>query len=1315
MARKKAGDSTVQVGNIHEVSGEVSIAAGDIYKGFTSKQVSVLIKQITTTFQPKKFGGRSPYKGLDVFEEEDAQLFFGRAKLVEDLVNRVKESRTVFITGPSGSGKSSLVRAGLIHALKQGKIKNSERWLYETIKPGRDPIESLALAFSRLKSPELANYFRGHIDETNMLHECAEAALSNRKDQRLVLFIDQFEEVFTQVGKDKAEIFINILTHAASIENGRMIILFATRSDFVSNCATYPALNALLNQQFVQIGAMQPDELVSAIAQPALRVGLRIDPDLIAQIINDMQAEPGALPLMQFALKDLFESQQATGGMIALTLKDYLQRGGIRKALERHADDSFNKLDEHEQELASSIFSALIEIGHGTQDTRRTALFAELIPPNVKSEAVESVIQKLADARLITTDEQAGKDTVTISHEKLIDAWPWLKKLVNENRDAIALQNEIANDAQEWDDHNQDTSYLYIGGRLANAREKLEARRLVLSDAAQAFITAGIQVEETERLKEEQRQQKDLQDARRLAEAESQRAEEQTRSAIKLRQLARYLTMALVTALIAIGGTVFFGSQARAQAKIALARQLAAQSQSLNLEDKTMAIQSGLLAVEAGRRGGGWIGAPVLRRYLAIAGLSISSMTHDDAVTSVAFSPDGRYIASGSYDGTARVWEVATGREIARMTHNNLVNSVAFSPNGEHVLSGSKDLRVWETLTGKETARMTPDGLVSVVSFSPNGRYVVSGSGEGNLQVWNATTGQEIAHMTQDGSVASINFSSDSEYVVSGADDIHVWDVTSGYEIDRMASESSVHSVAFSPNGKYVVSGNEYGTAQVWELATGEEVASVTHDDVVASVAFSPDSQYVVSAADDIRVWEITGKEVSRMIPYGLVSSVAFSPNGQYILSGSTDDSRLWEVTTGKEVARMIQNGAVSSVAFSPDGKYVVSGSDDHTIRVWTAGTEQEIARMTHDASVHSVAFSPDGKYVTSGSDDTRVWRAATGQEIARMLSAASSVAFSPDSKYVASGDDEIHVWEAATGKEIVHMTCQNSVTSIAFSPNGKFVVSGCLDNTARVWEWATGKEVARMTHDKFVISVAFSPDSKYVISGSEDGTARVWDAATGQEISRMTHVNRVYSVAFSPDGKYVVSGGCDLFSVEGLCARGMTHVWVATTGREIAHMIQHGSVYSVVFSPDGRYVVSGADDIQVWQSANGKEMAQMTPDSFVSSVAFSPNGKYVVSGSDDNTARVWEWATGKEVARMTHNEGVLSVAFSPDGRYIVSGSDDGTARVWYWQVEDLMGEACKRLPRNFTSTEWALYVGNEPYRATCTNLTLELEPTPTP
>ena len=1269
----QAEDQSIAIGSI-DVEGSVSgkITIGHTI-GYTVDEVSALIEQITTTFQPKDFDGRCPYKGLDVFREEDAELFFGREMLVADLVERLGGSRTVFITGPSGSGKSSLVRAGLLPALQGGAIKNSDHWLYQTIKPGRDPIESMALAFSRLKSPELGKYFRENIHEANILHECTEAALSSREDQRLVIFIDQYEEIFTQVSSEKERIlFLDVLTQAARIENGRAIFLFAMRSDFVSNCATYPKLNDLLNQQFVQIGAMQPDELVSAIAQPALRVGLQIDPDLIAQIINDMEGEPGALPLMQFALKDLFDAEQAKGGVIALTRQAYLRRGGIQKSLERHADASFGKLEKHEQELARSIFSGLIEIGRGTQDTRRTALFDELVPASTKATEIGAIVSKLADARLITTDEQAGKDLVTIAHEKLIDAWPWLKKLVNENRDVIALQNEIAGDANEWEQQKRDPSYLYRGARLVNASEQLETKKLVLSGTANEFVQAGIARQRREKLVRYFSistiivsviagvllfSYLSTANSKKLAELSERSAN--TQQAIASTSLAN-------------------AEEAQSQEKIALARQIAAQAQSIFMTGNSKQMIAVLLALQSMNMYPSIEAVQVLQN--STIARSVSNMHHENMVGTIAFSPDGKYVVSGSWDRSARVWDAFSGGEIARMPHEGNVISVVFSPNSKYIASGSWDntARVWEATTGKEIARVTHEQRVNGVACSPDGKYVASGSDDHTARVWETTTGQEIARMTHQARVNVIAFSPDGNYIASGSDDhsVRVWEVVTGQEIAQFTHEGNVISLSYSPDGSYVVSGssgNDDYTARVWEATTGQEIARTEYDDSVNSVAFSSDSQYVVSASGNhiVQVWEATtGIEISQMIHDSNVRMAAFSPDGHYVVSASRDGTaRVWETKTGKEIARMTHEDRVWAVSFSPDGRYAVSSSSDHTVRVWEATIGREVARMSLDLRVWSVAFSLDGKYIASG-----------------------------------SGDHTARVWDVVTGEEITRVTHEDGVNSVAFSPSSKYVVSGSGDHTVRVWETETGKEVVRMTHDEGLKAVAFSLDGKYIASGSADRTARVWDVATGKEISRVTHNDEVRAVAFSPDGKYVVSGGLDR----------TTRMWVVATGQEIenARMTHDGSVNALAFSPDGQYLAAGSGDqiIRIWEAATGKEVLTLTHDSNVRSIAFSPDGNYIVSGSRDYTVRVWEVASGKEVTRIIHDERINSVVFSPDGKYIVSGGEDNYVRIWLWRPADLQEKACTRLTRNLTQVEWEQYLGDEPYQPVCPNVAPEHE-----
>jgi WD40 repeat protein len=753
--------------------------------------------------------------------------------------------------------------------------------------------------------------------------------------------------------------------------------------------------------------------------------------------------------------------------------------------------------------------------------------------------------------------------------------------------------------------------------------------------------------------------------------------------------------------------------EAQKQADIAFARQLIAQAQLPNDQQTSQ-----LLAIQSMRVFPLGEAAQILR--MNTVGRLIASMIYDGSLSSVAFSPDSKFVVSGgceNYDqndvcsqGSAVVWEAATWDEIARMTYKGNLSSVAFSLDGEYVVSrgcerpdentscSKASAIVWETASGNEVARMTYEGSVSSVAFSPDSKFVVSGGCEnydqndvcsqGSAVVWEAATGNEIARMTYEGSVTSVAFSLDGKYVVSAGGCANV------------KRTNKNHCAQAS--------------ARVWEAATGNEIAHMPHEDSASFVAFSPDGKYIVS--DGVyelqratRVWEVaSGDEIARMTYEGFRSAVAFSPDSKFVVSGSGDGTALvWEAATGNEIVHMPHKKSVSSVAFSPDGKYVVSGSNDGTVRVWEPVTGNEISRTTYDRFVSSVVFSPDGKYVVSGSGDgtARVWEVVSGNEITRMTHGGGlyggmySVAISPDGKYAVSGsgDGTALVWEAANGNEIARMTYDDrSVSPVGFSPDGKSVVSGgcdefeaevgCTQSSARVWETATGNEIARVTYegsvyDGSVSSVAFSPDGKYVVSGGCDkavensfciqSSARVWEVATGGEIARMTHEGYVSSVGFSPDGKLVVSGGCDKVVENSLCPKASARVWETARGNEIARITYEGVVSAVGFSPDGKFVVSAGCDAydvtfrctqssaRVSEAATGNEIARMTHNGYVYSVTFSPDGEHVVSSSGDGTARVWETATGNEIARMTYEGNVISVAFSPDGKFVVSGGCD--------------------------------------------------------
>ena len=1026
-------DNKINVGNINDIRGDVNIAGGDIHKGFSAEQVSNLITQITSTFEPKKFDGKCPYKGLDAFEEEDANLFFGREKLVDDLVSRVKDSRTVFITGPSGSGKSSLVRAGLLYALKRGNIKNSQHWLYATMKPGREPMEALATALSRIKSPELGKYFRENISNPDILNECAESALTETKDQRLVLFLDQFEEVFTQLSPNKTQAFINLITNAANSKNGRIIVLFSMRSDFVSNCATYPDLNELLNQQFVQIGAMGEKELVSAIAQPALRVGLRIDPDLIAQIINDMQGEPGALPLMQFALKDLFDSEQARGGLIALTLEGYLEHGGIHKALERHADDSFAQLGKHEQELARSIFSGLIEIGRGTQDTRRTALFDELVPADTKPDDIEIIVRKLADARLITTDEQAGRDTVSISHEKLIDAWPWLKKLVNENRDVIALQNEIAADAKEWNNNKRDKSYLYTGARLANVHEQLITKKLKLSGTANEFVLAG-------QIRQRRNQWAAISGiitimillVSAVIIFSQQSAENARNASVAQTALAEQYVAATQRAIAEENQQIAEMNQLIAEEKtlISNAERFAAFAQILQSRAGSLD-ESMLLAIKSYQANASFQAENLIRTNSSRLAIPIAQMSQDGAIWNIEWSPDYEYFVTGNnLDSSisdpvseACVYNAVDGNIVYCVTHKDGINDAIFSMDGKYLITASADrtVKFWDASNGDPVFVEGLEFNGSALDLDVSESVLAIGREDNFLTLYYFDQPDlKPVHVEQSDGVKAVEFSPSGDFLAFGMQNgqIRFWQVRNNFFFNGAKHPRSSYVVlAWSPDSLWLVSGGGDSTARLTK-SDGTPTNEIKHQDWVEGVAFAPDSSWYATASDDnmIRVINTaTGAEKFRMSHSHFVQRVIVSSDGQWIASTGYDKVvRIWDSVSGYQMLEIPLDVNGSAISFNQNADTIVAADENGNVSIWDISIlKSRTGFIEFTEFVREARFTPSGEYLIVNADDYNVWKipaeqvgqftdGTKGDIILTAESLTYDTAISPDSNWVA-------------------------------------------------------------------------------------------------------------------------------------------------------------------------------------------------------------------------------------------------------------------------------------------------------------------------
>ncbi len=1250
----QASNYSIAVSNL-SVGGSIggNLHIGNI-NGLTEDEAARLFNEILAKVEKKDFSGECPYKGLDSFDEADTDLFFGRETLVGELSSRVDKSRTVFITGASGSGKSSLVRAGLIPSLK--KSAKSRAWRYAAMRPGREPFKALAAALSRLKM-DVGDYFLKNAEASDILHRCAEALLSDNTQQRLVLFIDQFEEIFTQVSDDgKRQTFLNLLTEAAGVENGRVVILFTMRSDFVPNCARYPKLNDLLNKEFIQIGAMQPAELIQAISLPALHVGLEIEPGLVTQIINEMDGEPGALPLMQFALKDLFDAQQAAGELKSLTLAAYLKRGGIHKALERYADATLAGLDANEQALTRTIFSGLIEIGRGTQDTKRTANFSELTPASAEEAAVNALLQKLASARLVTTDKIGDDTTVTLSHEKLIDSWGWLRKLVDENRDVIALQNEIAEDAAEWNANQRDTSYLYTGVRLANATEKLQNQNLALSGISLAYVRAG-----------QARQRRN----RRILVAAVlglilllvlasgiffNQSQENARIASTAQAAS---TLAVENAQQAeAASTLAFenAEEAEAQAKIARAGELAAQSELLI--DRNLPV-SLLLGVEGFRL----LDTPQTRGALLD---SVGSNwrtnqfinTEKYATSCAVFTPDGKTLATCvNQENTIILADVATGSPLGSplVGHQDTITFLDICPDGKTLASASWDgtIILWDLKSGAqigEPLSLNPTCEFNAVAFSPQGDLLAARCGDdhGTISLWDVASRKLIAE-----------------------------------PFDGQAYYPSA-AIRFSPDGK-TLAAESYAGIMLWEIATQEPIRELEYD------------------------------------LNGYVTDMDFSPNGDIIaVSSDTRAIFISDVASGEQVATLTghSHAYIESVTFSPDGKILVSTDWDDAIVLWDMDSFEPIGDPLtgHKNLVEKVNFNPESGLMASvdANNGLILWQLEAAQNpILKTISGHSTwtyaIALSPDGRRLAfPGDESILLWDTSPlGLSAEILTGELENNGVAFSSDGKTLASsGFFNPNIYLWDVETRQSVGTPLKGQHgaINQMAFHPDGQILASGSHDGTIILWDVKTRQPIGQplLGHHSSIYNLLFSPDGKTLVSSSADQTII----------FWDVATGQQIDAALTAYSplINKIAFSPDGSKLAVGKGDnaivlIDVSDKTNVEQIIAHT--AYILSIAFSPDGKRLALLNADNTLLLWDIATQQSIGQPVTGyryDAKNSLRFHQDGKTLFASTDEigGTIMVWDIDPASWIAQACQRAGRNLTRAEWAQFGFTEPYRVTC-------------
>ncbi len=1172
----------------------------------------------------------SPYRGLRPYALADAELFFGRKRLTQRVLDRLRGGgRLHLLCGACGVGKTSLVQAGVLPALAALGLRG-----FLISHPSLDPFEQLSRQ----------GVSGGGEDLGLALREAAGGL-------RPLLILDHGEELALfgagLAQRNLLQQLARILEAPAAAEPP-LSLLLVVRSDFLAPlAAAAPCFLPWLEQPSIHIPAtLELSEWMAMVREPAQRAGFPVESGLVSALAADLEdlhqkgdeRSLSPLLLLSFVLHKLWERSEGHG----LRLADYQQLGGLRQALSRTADAAWSALPSHNS--ARRALLALIEshgqAGHTLLLPRPLPLSEWRMQEGAASSSLEAnsaaVIMALVGSGLLHIDE--AQDSVELMHAGLLEHWPKLRLLYREEQDFLHWHREMVTLVLPAKDGPPP-------GEAGQAVAPL-APEVPLPPSA----LSGNELQEAERWLSERPAEIDAAVRRLIEQSQASRISRLQLRSRPPQAMAPVVTSGLPWPLaLGIGAVLLLSALALQRfvhhrtlrgTELSLAAERGARASILVMQpgQDSSALSLAIRAVAPTLRAG--MPVPQLAKEGLMTAYSVAKNSrplhgHSDRVDSAVFDPSGMRVLSASTDRTARIWDAHTGRQLLLFAgHRAMLTTAIFSPDGALVLTTSADgtARIWEVASGRLLHELLGHGqAIEMGQFSQDGQRIVTAGHDGTARLWDVRSGR-LLHILSGHSdrVTSALFSRDGRRILTASWDrsARIWDGESG-KLQRtlLGHSDRLNLAAFSADGTRVATASWDQTVRLWNLAEPAAVEPAVEPAVRPPLPAHPGAAAAAAAAPAGFI----------ALPHEeRIQALVFSPDGKWLATaGSNGLLKLWDGRSGSLKARLSGHyGSIFGLDFAADSQHFVSAGTDRTVRLWNVGVERAVAVLYgHSAHIYTAAFSPNGaRVVTASYDQTaRIWDVRAGQPVA-----------------ILQGH-------------------RRGVTSATFSRSGSRIVTTSEDHTARLWAWPGAAEIATLAeHSNLVNMAAFSPDGSLIATASSDHDVRLWDGQTGRPL-RVLHGHRrpVFAVAFSPSGERLVSAGAD----------SVLRFWDPQTGAQTAEVSGHsGNTNWLAFSPDGRLMVSTGSEGETWvrdghsgaplRLLRGHTSRVNRAEFFLSSG--TGGDLRLATASSDRSVRMWDPHTGTVLSVLAgFADEVSSVSPSPDGRRLLIVSGEQGVRLW--------------------------------------------------